>query len=146
MSDNILITPIDDLVSIVKSNRNSTITTLKFKLKVPMEILERWLVVLEEYGVIKVEYKGFEGFVNYVEKTKQSKGKFDIYNLRNEFIESSKQKKISFGQMQKLWPKFISEYEAEIKKEFVEKAKSLGYDDFKIKKAWVKFRGDLDNL
>lgn len=146
MSSNVLKTPVDNLISIVKSNKNCTVTLLKERLRVPLEILERWLIILEEYGIIKVHYKGFEGFVSLTENSAKKKTDTDIYHLRDIFIEKSQKKMITYEKMKKLWPIFVSEYEMIIKEEFFKKAKELGYDDFKIDKAWVRFREDLNTL
>ena len=101
-------------------------------MKMPLSIIEKWLVVLEEYKVIKTTYKGFEGFVEFNTKKeeKQKKG-IDIEEIKNIFIQKCKQKKLSFKQIEAIWPKFTLEYTPQIKEEFVSSAKKK--DTVKLK-------------
>ena len=149
MLNKILLTPIDELVEIVRENKKCSVNFLKTHLNVSIEILERWLVILEEYKVLTVHYSGLEGYVTIIEEVNSSKNKNDelnIYNLKDRFIERSKLKEMNYDKMKKLWPVFILEYENEIKREFYEKAKNVGYDLQKIDKAWIRYKQDLEEL
>ena len=146
MLSEVLKTPVDSLVEIVKENKQTTIETLKSKLNLPIEIIEKWLVVLEEYKVIKVHYKGFEGFVEFVEKEEDKKKEIDVDNLKETFMNLAKQKNFTYDKMREAWPVFLGKYEEEIKKLFETKAKKLGFDQSKTQIAWQKYRRELEVL
>ncbi len=142
-----LLTPVDDIVDYVKEKQNCTISYLKDKLNVPSNVLERWLVILDESEVVTMHYRGFEGFVSLTEKQKDEDNKgSDIEKIEQVFIEKCRKKNLSFDKMQELWPKFLEEYINEIKKEFFEKAKKRGFNEKKTEKAWGKFKESLKSL
>jgi hypothetical protein len=151
MLNKILTTPVDQLVELIKENENCTINFLKNSLKVPYEIIEKWIVILEEYKVIEVHYQGFEGFVRYVEKKNEEsnskkENSIDIYNIKEAFLKRSNLKNISQEDMQKLWPKFVLSYEVEIKKIFFEEAKKRKFNEKQTDMAWIKYREELIKL
>ncbi len=146
MLNKVLDTPVDTLVELVRKNENCSISFLKNNLKVSVEIIEKWLVILEEYEILKVQYNGLEGYVKLGKKEKENikKKEFDLERLKDIFIESSKKKKISYEKMKKIWPLFLIEKEEEIKKLFYEKAKNLKINENKTKKAWEKYKTDIE--
>ena len=148
MLNKVLLTPVDELVDIVRTNPNCSVAFIRNKLKLPMADIEKWIVILDEYDIIKVDYKGFEGYVRISEhvKEKEREGKLDIEKLKSVYIEKSKEKEYSFEKMQKLWPLFLKEYEEDIKTLFVDKAKENGFSKDRIDKAWIKYRGGLQTL
>lgn len=149
MLNKVLTTPVDELVNIVKSNKNINIRLLSTKLKIPSEIIERWLVILEEFNILKITYKGFEGYVNYIEKIDsiiEQKEKIDVENLKSSFLKKSKLKNLSGKKTQELWTEFIKTYEQDIKDLFTDKAKSKGYKLNKIENAWLLYKKDLETL
>ncbi|MFW5704882.1 MAG: hypothetical protein ACOCXG_03475 [Nanoarchaeota archaeon] len=146
MLSEVLKTPVDNLVEIVKSSRETTIDTLKSKLNLPIEIIEKWLVVLEEYKILKVHYKGFEGFVEFVEKNENKKQEIDVDNLKETFMNLAKEKNFTYDKMREAWPIFLSKYEVEIKELFEVKAKRLGFDQNKTQLAWQRYRRELEVL
>ncbi|MCA9497411.1 MAG: hypothetical protein KC589_10810 [Nanoarchaeota archaeon] len=149
MLSKILSTPVDDMVELVEKNPNCSVSFLQQSLKVTTEIIEKWIIVLEEFKILTVQYKGFEGFVDIHPKKKEmlhKKGNIDLDRLKDEFIERSKLKSYSFDKMKKLWPVFISEYKEEIKELFYDKAKIAGYDARKIGEAWKKYEVTLDEF
>jgi hypothetical protein len=152
MLNKILTTPIDQLVDLVKKNENCTINFLKNSLKVPYEIVEKWILILEEYKVIEVHYKGFEGFVKYVkkeddlQKDEKKTNDIDIYHLKESFVKKSKIRKIEDGDMKKLWPKFVLSYEVEIKEIFLEEAKKRKFNEKMTNVAWRRYREELITL
>ncbi len=146
MQNNILTTPVDNLVEYVKVHKNCSFTEVINHLKFPLEIIEKWFVILEEYSIVKVYYKGFEGYISYVEKEdlkKSKEGEIDIDNLKKIFILKSQDKNFSYEKMRQLWPIFISEYERDIMQLFQDKAKERGYSIEKIDKAWIQFKKEL---
>jgi DNA-binding transcriptional regulator YhcF (GntR family) len=147
MLNKVLNTPVDNLVELVKSNKDCTISFLVQKLNLPIEVVEKWVVVLEEYKIIKVNYRGFEGYVSYVENKKDEEDEkeeaINIENLKENFIEKSKKRNLTTAQMESLWPKFISQYKSEIREIFFDMAKKRGYDSYKIAQAWNKYSEEL---
>ncbi len=150
MQSKILETPVDKLVELVKNNRNCSVDFLILKLNLPAEIVEKWLVVLEEFQVLRVKYKGFEGFVDISrkeeDKIERDKSKVDVDNLKDIFMQKSKENNLTFDKMRKLWPIFISEYERDIKQLFEDKAKKMGYEIQKIEIAWMKYKKELERF
>ncbi len=151
MLNKILTTPVDQLVELIKENENCTINFLKNSLKVPYEIIEKWIVILEEYKVIEVHYQGFEGFVRYIQKKdididSKKDNKIDIYNIKETFLKKSHLKNIGTDEMKKLWPKFVLSYEIEIKKIFFDEAKNRKFNEKQTDMAWKKYREELIKL
>ena len=148
MENKVLLTPVDDLVEIVKQNPNCQIDFLSQKLNLPHELIERWLVVLEEFKILNITYKGFNGFVNIsqsVAKHNSSK-EVDIDKIKQIFVSKSKEKGLSVEKMKVIWPTFLQRYENDIQELFTKKAKAAGYPQAKIGVAWNKFRGELNTL
>jgi len=145
MLNKILETPVDLLVKLVKEHKNCSTKFLLENLRVDEKILEKWILVLEEYGVLKVFYNGFEEYVKLSEKElNSSNSKINLDLLRDLFIESSNKKKIPYDKMVSLWPQFIIEYEEQIEELFYQKAKNLNFNEKKIKLAWNTFRESLE--
>ncbi len=142
MLNKVLETPVDKIIEELKTNKILSITQIQKKLKLPLTIIERWLVILEEYKVIKTTYKGFEGFVEFVEK-KEKSNEPGIEDIKLVFIDKCKEKKLDFNKMKEIWPIFLEANISEIKKEFEKDAISKKYDVSKIKLAWLKFEKDL---
>ena len=149
MLNKVLLTPVDDLVELVKINPNCSVSFVRDKIRMPQEIVEKWIVVLEEYNILSVNYKGFEGYLNiseHMKKDEEEKKAIDVEKLKDIFIERSKIKKFDYNKMQQLWPLFLKEYEGEIKALFEDKAKSKGYDANKVEKAWARYKEELIRL
>lgn len=147
MPSKVLLTPVDELVNIVKNNNHCSITFLSEQLKIPKEIIEKWLTILEEYDVVNVHYRGLEGFVDFTKKEKDDKsGNLDVDNIKTVFIEKAKLKNLDYNQIKILWNKFIEENEENLKLEFSNKAKSDGYEQNRIDKAWTKYKKELETL
>lgn len=146
MQNNILLTPVDELVELVEANPNCTVKFLSDKLELPEEILQRWLVILDEFEVLDISYKGFDGFVKMSDSSKNKKEEIDVENIKNVFVSKCREKGMGFKEMEDTWPQFLEQFEEEIKKLFEVKAKKRGFDQTKIKKGWEKFRRELNNL
>jgi len=148
MLSKVLTTPIDDLVEIVRKKTQCSITQLSKELNAPKESVEKWLVVLEEFKILSVNYRGFEGYVTLsVQEKKGDSKKYDIVdNIKELYIDKAKEKKLSYLQMRSLWPYFINEHKDELKDLFIDKAKSLGFDQSRIDKAWGKYEEGLKTL
>ena len=148
METKVLLTPVDELVGIVKENPNCQVGFLAKKLELPVTLIEKWLVVLEEFRILNIQYKGFEGFVNVTEglKKQDAKKEIDVDKIKSIFVEKSKAKGLSITKMQQIWPSFLRRYEGEIKELFYKKAKKAGFEDNKVALAWSKYREELNNL
>lgn len=145
MSNTILTTPVDTLVKIVKENQPCTLSFLKDKLRLPLELIEKWLVVLEEYKIISVTYKGLEGFVRINEK-EFNQEELSPESLKEAFIDKCVKRKIPFSKMALIWPKFIIKFEKELKELFIQEALKAGHTKNKTEIAWVKFRKELERF
>lgn len=148
MLNKVLLTPVDDLVEIIKKNPNCSVDFLSKQLKLPTDIIEKWLVVLEEFKILKITYKGFNGFVKLSEdllKHEESQT-IDVNKLKSIFVDKSKEKGFTIEKMQEIWPSFLSKYESEIELLFKNKARASGYNEQKIQKAWGRYREELQRL
>ena len=148
MIGKLLYTPVDQLVEIVRQQQPCSINYLQNQLNTSAEIVERWLTVLEEYEVIHVRYKGFEGYVSLTKKekekqTKKKENEVDVEKLKDQFIQRCKEQNLSYEQIKELWPEFIKEYENEIQELFTKKARTMGYDPKRIDTAWKRFKKEL---
>lgn len=150
MQSKILITPIDNMVEFISENKNCSINTICSKFNLSLDIIEKWLVILEEYKILEVKYAGFEGFANinpkYLEKKNLKKEKedsfLDLKSLKLDFIKKVRDKDLQY-QAEDLWPKFISNYEPEIKENFYKSAKERGFPEKTMDSAWNKFKLEL---
>lgn len=141
-------TPVDDLVDFLQERGKTKIETIVSKLRVPTQYVERWLVILEEYGVLKLTYHGFEGYaeLNDKNKIKETKEQVDLDKLKEIFLKKSHLKNIDSDKIEKLWVLFLRKYDGEIKDLFVEKAKKRGYNSKQIELAWGRYRRELEVL
>ena len=117
MLNKVLRTPVDDLVDILKSIKKCKISYLSSKLNLPLENIEKWLVILEEYGILNLKYEGFEGYVEYKEKnlTNIKKDSLDIDKLKSDFIRRSHLKQLDSKKIKDLWKLFVKKYQKESK-------------------------------
>lgn len=148
MQGKVLYTPVDTLVDLVKNNKNCTIKFLKNSLKLSEDIVEKWIVVLEEFKVIKVHYKGFEGYVEFVEKQdkKKEEESIEVDRIKERFVSRSKARGIGYERMKKLWPIFLQENQDIIKKEFYNRSVKMGYEQNRIDMGWKKYWGELETF
>lgn len=150
MLNKVLKTPVDDLVEFVKTNPSCKVSLISTSLKIPTELIEKWLVILEEYKVLKIKYRGFEGFVhlnsNQIEKTNNVNETVDIDKIKNDFLKKVRSKNLSNDKITEIWRIFLKKYESEIKTMFFEKAKLKGYNNTKTNLAWGKFSIELEKL
>jgi len=148
MSSNILKTPVDDLVVYIKETKSCKVSEIVQKFHVPLEYIERWLVILEEANILKLSYSKFEGFIEYVEDQSKLKSntEIDVDKLKEIFLRKSEGKKLSSKKTYELWKIFIKVYEAEIKKLFFTKARARGFPTEKIENAWILYKEDLRKL
>lgn len=144
MAELTLRTLVDDLVEYVKKNPKCSISQVAKSLNIlDREIVEKWIVVLEEFGVLSVSYSGFEGFLTFKEKAK-SRSELTIDNLRKAFMDNAKKKNVSDDKLKLLWPKFISYYENDIRDLFYKKANVIGIKKDFVEDAWLKFKRELE--
>lgn len=145
MLNKTLVTPVDDLVKIIIKKDPCSTTELSSQLRIPLELIERWLVVLEEFGIIKVHYKGLDGWVSLNKNSKFAKSKedVDLEQLKDTFIGKCKEKNLSYDEITRLWPVFLKQNDQEIKSIFYTKAKDMGFDVDKTDRAWQRFETEL---
>lgn len=142
MLNKVLTTPVDTLIQELKEKKIMSFKEIEKSLKLPLSIIQRWVVILEEYKVVKTTYKGLDGFVSIIEH-ENKKNEPEIEEIKLLFIEKCKEKGLTFDQMREIWPKFLEEQYSSIKKEFEIKASKKGYDKNKIALAWNKFDKEL---
>jgi len=151
MLNKILLTPVDKMVEIIEKNSNISIKQITDMLAQPRELVEKWLIILEEYNIVDIHYKGLEGFVtkkkeiedNISKKNKSEEDSIDIESLKMEFIKKARLRDLKEEDLVKLWPKFVVSYEDEIKRVFYDGAKKKGYKDNLTNVAWTKYRKEL---
>lgn len=145
MLSKVLTTPVDDLVGLLKKKDSVTITDIQKELELPLPTIERWLIILEEFNVLGITYKGFEGIVSLKENEKK-KDDIDLDRLKETFIEKAKAKMYSYNKMRELWPVFLTEYKAEIRRIFFIKATQRGFNNKKTEMAWERFLTSLEDF
>lgn len=144
MQNRVLRTPVDSLVELLKKHKSLKVEQIGSMLKLPNSIIEKWLVILEEYGILKITYSGLEGYVQY--KEKKDTNETQIENIKNEFIEKCKERKLTLAQIRPIWFEFLHKTKPKIKEEFIEANKKKGYQYAKIKQAWIKFERELEEF
>lgn len=145
MSNSVLTTPVDSLVKIVRENQPCSISLIVSKLRLPLDLIEKWLIILEEYQVLTISYKGLDGFVKITEQ-EFSQDELSADNIKESFIQKCVKKKISYSKMSKIWPVFILRFERELKELFLQEAKKSGHSINKSQAAWIKFKTELERF
>jgi DNA-binding transcriptional ArsR family regulator len=143
MQNNVLTTSVDVLMDFIKKHQTTTVSQLVSYLKLPQSLIDRWLVILEEYGVVKVNYKGFEGIVELVKDKEEVDSSLNLEELKGEFIQECKSQGYDYKDIALFWKKFVEINLDEFKKEFYESAKKKKYPESKIALAWKKYQQDL---
>ena len=139
MKNQILLTPVDEIVTYIKQNPHKTIADISKIFKIKEDIIDKWVTVLEEYNICKVEFHGLEGRIEYCEETGKKKN-IKVEQIKDLFIRACYSRKISTEKMKELWNLFFVEYEEEIKKEFEKECIEKKLDKRKIPLAWERFK------
>lgn len=142
MNERVLTTPVDTIVDIIKKNKTIKQSELQKKVKVSSTTIERWLVILEEFGVIKITYHNLEAYIHFVEQ--ENEKTINIEELKTEFIAKCREKNLSIDEIKELWFKFLTANREEIKEEFIKQAKKQGQPHNKLESAWKKFEKTLE--
>ena len=145
MKSEVLITPIDEIITYLKSHPLCSTSQLAILFKIDEEIIDKWISILEEQGIVKVEFHGLEPEITYINKNKTDK-KISIDNLKDSFVQACYKKKISNEKMKELWRVFFSQYEQEIKKQFEKESVERKLDKKMIPIAWQRFRKTMEEL
>jgi DNA-binding transcriptional regulator YhcF (GntR family) len=145
MENSTLHTPIDDIVTYVKSHPGIGLKDLSSTFKVNETIMDRWVSVLEEEGIFRVELHNLESKVYFEEKQKQTK-EIKVENIKERFVQACYHKKISTEKTKELWRLFFEEYEDEIRQQFEKESREKKFDSKKIPLAWKRFRESMKEL
>jgi hypothetical protein len=131
-------TPIDELMKIIEKTKKISVDILVKQIKEKRELVERWIMVLEEKGVIKIENKGLSSFVSINQEN--LKDDFDFFSLKNNFLQKAKVKEIPYTKLNELWQKFLKVHEKQLFLEFkrtkLKKGKILNTE---LDKMWKEF-------
>ena len=146
MTSRTLRTPIDDMLDLLKEEKQEKISSkqLSERLKVPLEVLDRWAIILEERGVIKVKHSRFSSEILYQRKTHRKS--LDLTEIKQSFINKCYGRELDFNTIRQLWASYVKNNKQRFRKEFVEEGKAKGYVLKKIDRAWLKFEKDLEEL
>ena len=87
MKSEVLITPIDEIITYLKSHPLCSTSQLAILFKIDEEIIDKWISILEEQGIVKVEFHGLEPEITYINKNKTDK-KISIDNLKDSFVKA----------------------------------------------------------
>ena len=145
MRSQVLITPVDELVKCVISHPKSSISTLSKMLRIKEDVVEKWVIVLEEQSVFKVEYLGLNSVVSFINH-ESKKEVLHIDTIKDSFIGACYKRSIPTHKMRELWKQFFIEKELDMKLEFEKESIKKGFDKKKIPLAWSKFRKTLEEL
>ena len=143
MLTKILTTPVDLMVEFIKKGKSVTIEAISSELKLPIHVIEKWVIVLEEYKVIKTTYRGFDEYLELVDSEKKKKQGLDVYKIKSVFVENCKSRNLDVTQIKEIWPKFLESQIDEIKKKFFEVAQEKKLKTRVLDKAWMKYESDL---
>ena len=144
MSSQVLITPVDEIVTYIKAHPRTSIQNLSAVFKIKEDLVEKWVTILEEQGVLRVEFSGLDSIVTFV--TQQTTKKIDVENIKELFVQSCYKKKVPTNKMKELWEVFFHQYEAEIKAAFEKLCEKKKFEKNKIPNAWLRFRATLEKL
>lgn len=145
MKSQVLITPIDEIMTYLKSHPNSTTTQISTLFKIDENVIDKWISILEEEKVVKVEFHGLEPEITYINPKKNTK-KISIDNIKDSFIQACYKRKISNDKMKELWRIFFTKYEKEIKEQFEKESIEKKLDKKMIPVAWERFRKTMEEL
>jgi len=149
---NKLRTPLDEIGFFLKDNKNKKfeMEDLVKKFHVPPEVLERWLIILEQNKIIKIEYSGLKVLIQYVFSDKEGPVKEEeesidkkIQEIKEIFIFKSKQKGFPEQEIEEMWKNYLKNYLPQLKKIFYRKAKLKGLSDEDIISTWKVYYYEL---
>ncbi len=145
MNSQVLITPIDEIVTYIKKNPRTSISKISKIFKIREDLVDRWISVLEEQEILVVDFKGLDSVVSFKEHNGELK-KINVENVKELFVQACYKKKVATPQMKELWIRFYKLFESEIKSEFEKECVKKGFDKKKIPMAWKKFSKTLEVL
>ncbi|MFP4402352.1 MAG: hypothetical protein ACLFPL_03900 [Candidatus Nanoarchaeia archaeon] len=145
MDNPTLLTPIDELVTYVKNRPGISLKELSTVFKVSETIMDRWISVLEEEGILRVEIHKLESLVYFKEREKRTK-QIKVENIKEKFVQACYRKKISTEKTKELWKLFFNEFENDIKEQFEKESREKKFEIKKIPLAWKKFRESMQEL
>ena len=145
MKSQVLNTPVDEVVEYIKKHPNSTILSISKAFKINEELVDRWISVLEEAGILKVQFKGIEPQITYIDQTKKKKI-IRVDGMKEAFTQACYRKKISTEKMKELWKLFFQVYEEEIKEQFSKECIENKIERKKIPIAWERFKQNMREL
>lgn len=145
MKSQVLTTPIDEIATYLKNHPNSTTSQIAMLFKVDESVVDKWVSILEEEKVVKVEFHGFEPEISFVEVNKEKKG-VSINNLKDAFVKACYKKKISNEKMKELWRVFFIQFEDEIKSQFEKESIDKKMNKKMLPIAWKRFRRTMEEL
>lgn len=144
MESQVLITPVDEMVTYIKSHPKSSIEQIAKFFKLRDDLVEKWVTVLEEQKIVRVEFQGLSSIVTFNKGVKKADSSID--NIKDMFVKACYRKKLPNEKMKVLWKAFVEKFEAEIKAEFEKESKRKKFEPAKIPIAWKRFRKTLDEL
>ena len=139
MKNQVLLTPVDAIVTYIKQNPHKTVADISKIFNIKEDIVDKWITVLEEYNVCRVEFHGLEGKIEFTENS-DNKKKIKVEQIKELFIKACYSRKISTDKMKELWIHFFNEFEEEIKKEFEIECLEKKLEKRKIPVAWERFK------
>lgn len=145
MKSQVLITPIDEIITYLKNHPQSSTAQIAMLFKIDEEIVDKWISILEEEGIVKIEFHGLEPEISYIDK-KQTKKQISIDNLKDAFVQACYKKKVSNDKMKELWKLFFNQYEQDIKEQFKKESLERKLDKKMIPVAWQRFRKTMEEL
>ena len=140
-----LLTPIDEIVTYVKNKPGIGLKELSSIFKVSETIMDRWVSVLEEEEIFRVELHNLESHVHFNEKEKKVK-QIKVENIKEKFVQACYHRKVSTEKTKELWKIFFTEFENDIREQFEKESREKKFEIKKIPLAWKKFRESMLEL
>ena len=148
MSTDIVTTGVDELLNYLREKDKVPMQDAATALDIPVETIQAWVDFLVEEKIIGIEYKFTKPFIylNAAEErpaqgTVLERDAVSIEQIKREFEEHAREKKIPQSKIQELWLSHIREALTTKKNYFVEKAKQHNADD--TEHLWEEYQSNI---
>lgn len=134
-------TDVDMLVSLVEQKGTISIEQAAKQLKVPMQILQRWIDFLVEEDVLGIEYKFVTPYL-YFNKPLKKYGEEEVESKveeKKDFFAKRQSENMPDDKIHNLWQGYLNQNLALFRKEFIKKAELKGITGTKSQELWQKY-------
>lgn len=130
------------LVSLVEQKGTISIEQAAKQLKVPMQIMQRWIDFLVEEDVLGIEYKFVTPYLYFNKPLKKKDATDELESKveeKKDFFTKRQQEGMPVDKIKELWQGYLNQNLSTFRKEFLQKAEIKGITGTKSQELWQKY-------